>query len=208
MLRRFPLLIVLWLAGMVGATAPGLGEPRPGTVVGLDLMSPERAAESFVRAWSGGDFFVAYLALDPELRFRFMEAIYRLDYPAVFGEAHRGAVVGEAHWDAFFDRLPAMTAESRYPGSAPGTSPDLFAEFDGFMRTARAVGVPILSFDAAALGEMTALPTAADPALARVPVPSAAGGGILVLRQSPEGRWRLVGIEKRAVPALWEYTPG
>jgi hypothetical protein len=55
---------------------------------------------------------------------------------------------------------------------------------------------------------MSALPDGGDSALARVPVASAAGGGILVLRRSPEGRWRLLGIEKRAVPALWQYRAG
>jgi hypothetical protein len=199
MLPRIPGLAALGLAVVLATMAPGQGEPRPGTVAGLDLASPESAAESFVRAWSAGDYFVAYLALDPELRFRFMEAIYRLDFPAVFGQGHS---------EPFFDRLPAMTAENRFPGSAPGIPPDRFAEFDGFMRTARAVGIPILSFDAAALGEMSALPDGGDSALARVPVASAAGGGILVLRRSPEGRWRLLGIEKRAVPALWQYRAG
>jgi hypothetical protein len=199
MLCRFPLLIMLWLVGALTAAAPGLADPRPGTLAGLDLSSPEHAATSFVRAWSEGDYFVAYFALDPTLRFRFLDAILTFNMTGIFEEQ---PPVG------FFERKATLTTEDARPGGTPGVLPDLIAEFDGFMRTAQALGMPILSFDAAAMGALTAGPgQGQDASLARVAVPSEAGGGILVLRRSGAGRWRLVGIEKRAVTPLWQFQP-
>lgn len=199
MARVSSVMMAFGLGCFLLAAPSAQAEPRPGTVVGLDLASPEKAAESFVRAWAAGDYFVAYLALDPELRFRFYEMYSRFDFRGIHGE--NGPPL-----DAQREVVLHNTAESSVPGRAPGLVIDAFAEFDGQMRTAQQFfRLALILLPSAADGAQAVISDEGDQKVARVPISAAAGGGTLVLRASPGGRWRVLGIEGRNLPELWAY---
>jgi hypothetical protein len=183
---------------LAGAPAGAVAEPRPGSIPTLRLAAPEDAAESFARAWSAADYFVAYLALDPELRFRFEERMQTFDY---------GAILGGDHDERILEALVLATADSQRPGRPGGIVVDRFAEFDGLMTAARefgslpfAIGPSDLDLATSAMVERVG-----DDLLARVEL--AGGGAAMVMRQSPGGRWRLAGFEGLALPPFWLFDP-
>lgn len=99
-----------------------------------------------------------------------------------------------------------MTLDSQRPGGTAGVVVDRFAEFDGFMRLLRRGGsLPFHIEPAALAGTPATLASENDAVVARLPVAPEFGGGTLVLRLSPGGRWRLLGLEGLHVPAMWHH---
>lgn len=192
MIRRISSLIaVMLLASPVLAQT----EPRPGSVAGLDLSSPQSAAESFIRAWNDEDYFVVWLALDPQMRSRFQSKLQIFDFRSIFGDVDIANT-----WDQFI----GIVSESQSPEQSPGILADSFADFGGMMRVAGSLNSLPLAFAPTADRELEA--DAPNGSIARVHIAPAGGGGTLVLRSSTGGLWRFLGIEGREAPQYWLYA--
>lgn len=187
MVKRLFVPALALLLGLCPAAAHA--EPRPGTVAGLDLSSPESAARSFLDAWRDADYFVAWLALDPELRFRFEEMLMMYNV---------GEILGGVPPEGFFARIATFTEDSQRPGGATWVTVDRFADFSGFMQAASAFGIALPVF-----GQ----PAGGGEGKQNFSLIALDAGGTLVLRQSPGGLWRVAGISDSAVPAFWAFTP-
>lgn len=181
--------------------APTRAEPQPGTVIGLDTSSPQAAAESFIASWALGDHFVTYLTLDPELRQRVIAGYQRLDFKMFYGDAF--TLTNE-----FQARLAAAGAESLAvsgPGSRFPFEPG--AIYAAIMEAGLAEGYTMIAMQDYVDGRLVATP-GDDPDIAFVAMDEHDGGGALVLRRSPEGRWRILGLDGREdTPRFWQYMP-
>ncbi len=194
-MRAATLAGLLAIAMAAVATAPAMAEPRPGTVVGLDLATPERGAESFVRAWIDGDYFVAYLSLDPEPRFRFHTMSSRFEFPGILGQNLP---------DGYLDRFLEATGDSQVPGRT--IIIDTYAEFVAMMRIAAEMDILPLAFEEDPESLAPTVLSGGDGPLARVALAGNDDGTVLVMRQSPGGLWRVAGFERGDLPAFWIYS--
>lgn len=188
-MRAITLALPLALGLALGA-APGRDAAAQG--FGLDLATPEAGATAFATAWQAGDYALAWMALDPELRFRFNNALIRYNFAAIFPGGGDPDVAGDM-FAAAGEHMRDYTRD----GEASAMLVDTFGYFHGLMAATGAAGMAPF-----ALAGTVPEPGETE---AEAVLPGAGETLRLHLRRSPGGLWRVTGIEsdRRDLPEIW-----
>jgi hypothetical protein len=182
---------------------------REGLVLGIDLSSPQTAATAFVTLWQERDFLSLYFTLDPALQDRFVRAVTRFDMAAFVG---RTDMFGRER-----DRERLVALLSGESDHAIDFSIDLnrplYREMVGYFihimhaaHEAAMLPLPIADHTEPGAVEEDLRPDGHPGARVALDGP---GGMTLVLRRSPSGWWRVIGIESDQIvlPVVWTTEP-
>ena len=189
-MRAIALALPLALGLVFGASS---GRDAAAQGFGLDLATPEAGATAFATAWHDGDYALAWMALDPEVRFRFNHAMIRYNFADIFPGGDDLDVAGDV-FEAAGEHMRDYTRD----GAPSAMLVDMFGYFHGLMTASETAGRAPFAF-----AETEAQP--AEGAAEVVVLPGAGETLRLHMRLSPGGLWRVTGIEsdRRDLPAMW-----